>query len=296
MTEARVDIYAEVTNKLIAALEQGPEAWTKSWTTRADLFCPVNHATGRAYRGINLWLLAIACDERAAMENRWLTFRQALALGTPIRKGAKGVRIIFWKTLDRKDHEDATEEAHAESDQRRPMIARTFHVFNAADCEGVPAEPVTFTPDCMLAARILDASGAAVVAGKPSYCPGDDVVRLPPVSAFASQADYFATAFHELAHWTAPRVKRELNAKRFGDRAYAIEELTAELAAAMLCRACGLPTLMQSASYISDWLKVLREDKRAVFSVASAAQKAADYLLERAGLGCPPSHEASEAA
>lgn len=157
-------------------------------------------------------------------------------------------------------------------------------MFNVADVDGIP-ESMHEVPSDDLAAQIVIQSGARIVPGEPCYRPSEDVVMLPEAGAFTSRDDYFATAFHELAHWSASRVGRETNIKRWGDGAYAVEELTAEMAAAMLCGATGKSTLMQSASYLDHWLRVLKADKRAIFTVASAAQKAADYLMDRAGLG-----------
>jgi antirestriction protein ArdC len=287
-TTARIDIYDDVTARIVAELEKGPDQWTKSWTSSVALWQPQNHGTSRRYRGINVLLLALACQEHGFALNRWLTFRQALALGGCVRKGSQGVRVVFWKQLDAKRSkttDSATIAAQHDEDQDRgPVVARHFYVFNVSDVDGV-AEAQHAPRECTsLAAQLVAASGAQIVLGEPSYRALQDVVMLPEASRFATEADYFATALHELAHWTAPRVGRELNAKRWGDDAYAMEELVAELAAAMLCSACGIPTLMQSASYLDHWLRVLRTDKRAIFSATGAAQKAADYLLDRAGV------------
>lgn len=277
----RLDIYADVTDRIVAELEKGPAQWVQSWTTNAELWHPVNHGTERPYRGVNVLLLALVCAGRGYPLNRWVTFRQALALGGAVRKGAKGVRVTFWKQL-RRESEAVAATPEGDADEKPRMVLRHFVVFNLADVDGLPDAVQVVPDDQRLASQIVQASGARIVPGSPCYRANEDVVALPDAPSFVSEADYFATAFHELVHWTASRVGREVNAKRYGDGSYAMEELVAELGAAMLCGVCALPTLMQSASYLDHWLRVLRQDKRAIFGVASAAQRAADYLLERA--------------
>ena len=299
--EPRTDVYAEVTARIITALEEGPERWAKSWTSNRDIWNPCNHLTGRPYRGVNLALLALTCADGRHALNRWLTFQQARSMDGMVRKGSKGTMVAFWKRLDgRKDSDAASDDnATAEDDKhasRGALMAKHFYVFNVANVDGIPESVHNVPSDDGLAAQIILQSGARIVPGEPCYRPGEDLVMLPDVSAFAHREEYFATAFHELAHWTARRVGRETNAKRWGDDAYAMEELVAEMTAAMLCGATGQATLMQSASYLDHWLRVLKTDKRAIFSVASAAQKAADYLLGRAGVGELAATDAEQAA
>lgn len=283
-TSNRIDLYSEVTSSIVAELEKGPEHWSRSWTSAVDLWRPNNHSTERPYRGVNVLLLAFACSRQGFGLNRWVTFRQALELDAHVRKGARGVRVVFWKQVASK-HDAQTEQMDAppESESRAPVVARHFYVFNVADVEGIAEAQHVPPTTASLAARLVKESGATIVQGEPCYKPAQDIVMLPPLEAFQSAQDYYATAFHELCHWTAPRIGREVQAKRWGDDAYAMEELVAEMAAAMLCSACGIPSLMQSASYLNHWLRVLRSDSRAIFSAASAAQKAADYLLARVG-------------
>lgn len=278
----RIDLYADVTNRIVDELEKGPAAWVKSWTTGgAELWRPVNHASDRAYRGVNVLLLAFVCAAKGYPQNRWLTFQQALACGGAVRRGAKGVRVTFWKPLGGCGEAAATVPTEPAGDDEKVagMVLRHFTVFNVAAIDGIAASDFATPADDSLPSRVVLSSGARIVHGSPCYRPGEDVIALPPPGEFDSVADYYVTAFHELVHWTGPRVGREVNSKRFGDDAYAIEELVAELGAAMVSGACSLPTLMQSASYLDHWLRVLRQDKRAIFAVAGAAQRAADYLL-----------------
>jgi len=303
-SESRTDVYAEVTARIITALEEGPERWVKSWTSNRDVWNPRNHLSDRPYRGVNLALLALTCTDGRYALNRWLTFQQARSIGGTVRKGSKGTLVVFWKRLDGrtgKPNDNATDDDSATDEGgklagRSALMAKHFYVFNVADVDGIPESVHDVPSDDGLAAQIILRSGARIIPGEPCYRPSDDLVMLPDASAFTRRDEYFATAYHELAHWTARRVGRETNAKRWGDDAYAMEELIAEMTAAMLCGATGQATLMQSASYLEHWLRVLKADKRAIFSVASAAQKAADYLLTRAGLdesGAPDSEQAA---
>ena len=278
-TAERIDIYQDVTSRIVAELEKGVGHWTKSWRTAANIWRPVNQHTGSEYRGINVLLLAITIQSRGYSANKWLTFRQALELGGNVRKGSKGVRLVFWRKL-KDDSEAPTGE---ETENRVRMVAKHFTVFNVGDCDGLPIEEGREHDRNDQAEHIITASGATILAGEPAYSPSRDVIYLPALSSFGTPADYYATALHELTHWTAPRVSRLVDSKRWGDDAYAVEELVAELGAAMLCGHCDIPATSQCASYLANWLRVLKQDKRAIFSVAAQAQRAADFLLARAG-------------
>ncbi|MFM2417730.1 MAG: hypothetical protein RL385_2453 [Pseudomonadota bacterium] len=290
-TTERLDIFASVTDAIIAELEKGPEAWSAGWCSSADVWDPRNLETGKAYRGVNVLVLALTMLQRGYTQNLWLTFNQARARGGNVRKGSKGVHLVFWRPITRKnDGDNTTDDTQGDDeDGRKRMMAKPFVVFNVADCDGVNA-PIDATPEeggfsrLEAAESIITASGAEIQPGRPSYLPDLDIIRLPERSAFLSAESYYATAFHELTHWTAPRVSREVQFKRWGDESYAMEELVAELGAAMLCGVTGVPALSQCAAYLNSWIRVLKSDKRAIFSVAGRAQKAADYLLSRAGL------------
>jgi antirestriction protein ArdC len=168
-------------------------------------------------------------------------------------------------------------------------LLRTFTVFNAAQIDGLPpalvapeVEPCSVWDASATADRILDDSGARIRHGgaRAFYLVSEDLIQLPPHSAFANAGDYYATALHELTHWTGHpgRCDRPLG-KRHGIDAYAFEELIAEMGAAFLTNHCRLPGKLQHASYIASWLTALRGDKRLIFSAASQAQKAADFLI-----------------
>lgn len=289
------DIYQTVTDQIIQALEAGTPPWLPSWQG-GEFSLPENFASGHRYRGINILLLHLAAMNRSYNVSRWLTFKQALELGGHVRKGESGTQIVFFKQLE------IAEQVDAGDPQRRIIpLLRSFTVFNIAQVDGLPESSIPALPmhewDSLAAAEMLLAdSGARIQHGgnRAYYRPSDDIIQLPPREWFPTAADYYATALHELTHWTgAPsRCNRPLG-RRHGIDAYAYEELVAEMGAAFACAHCHLPARMEHASYIDSWLQALRNDKRLILSAASKAQAAADYLLE---LSAPATASEAQAA
>lgn len=279
---AKRDVAAEVTAKIVEALEAGTAPWVRPWTTTGapSATLPRNAASGRLYRGINIILLWAAAFARGYSDPRWLTFNQAKALGGSVRKGERGTAIVFWKWIV-KDEGLATE-------KRIPM-ARTFTLFNVAQCDGLsleaiaaPAAPPAHVDG--VADELAARAGAKVLRGGDVACysPTLDEVRMPLASAFVDRGAYDATLLHELTHWTghSKRLDRNFSAsKRFGDDAYAVEELVAELGSAFLCARLGVEGKLQHAEYLGHWARVLRADKHAIFTAAREAEKAAGFLL-----------------
>jgi antirestriction protein ArdC len=216
----------------------------------------------------------------------WLTFRQALAAGGCVRKGEQGVTVCY---ADRFTPEAEKQRSAEQGDAARaiPFLKR-FVVFNVAQCDGLPEQYSADAPSLPerelvpIAENLISASGADFRIGGPRafYSPSGDFVQVPPQPAFKHQIDFYRTALHELGHWTGhtSRLARSFGA-RFGNSAYAREELCAELASAYLCAALGIVPTVRHADYLGSWLAVLREDSRAIFKAASQASKAADYLL-----------------
>jgi len=271
----KIDVYQQVTDKIVAALEAGVRPWKKSWI--GDHAAPLRH-NGAPYKGINVLLLGLT----GFGNPYWMTYNQAVEYTGQVRKGEKATHIVFFKPLS------VTDKATGD-DKTIPMI-RSYAVFNAEQIDGLPERfyPVAGAPrndDERNAAAdaFIAATGAAIRHGgdKAFYSPSEDFIRLPDADAFDSIADYYATACHELVHWTGhtSRLDRKI-ANSYGGVDYAREELVAELGAAFVCSLLGLQSEPREdhASYLASWLEVLREDKKAIFKAASAAQKAADFL------------------
>lgn len=293
-TKPRRDLYAEVTQRILAALAQGVRPWACPWTPQASTLArPMRH-TGEPYRGINVLLLWCTAQERGYQQNTWLTYKQAEALGGHVRKGERGALVVYAGRLTPDDTTSAEEETAEPAQARGVAFLRSYTVFNVEQLEGLPAngevlgaEQPRVTPD-ERAEAFFAATGARVHHGgnRAFYAPGPDVVQLPQPSAFKDAAAYAATKAHELAHWTGhpQRLAREFG-KRFGDAAYAVEELVAELCAAFVCADLQIGTEPREdhAAYVADWLKVLQADSRAIFTAAAQAQRAADYLHQYQG-------------
>ena len=225
--------------------------------------------------------------------NRWLTYRQALALGAQVRRGEEGTPVVFFKMLEVEGAAASCVDDDAGIDRKVVPLLRAFTVFNAAQIEGLPSEllPAPSAPDwspLAAAEEVLRQSGALIHHGgvQAYYSPVKDVIWLPEPARFTCAEDYYRVALHELTHWSghAARCNRPLQGRQHIE-AYAFEELVAEMGSAFLCGHCGLPASLQHASYVDHWLQALRNDRRLIFTAAALAQKASDYLL--AGLVQP---------
>lgn len=283
MSSASVDVYEEVTDRIIAALEEGTVPWRRPWVASADSHR--NPVSGTEYRGVNPFLLELTAWERGYSDPRWLTFKQAKTAGGCVRKGEKSTQVIFWKMLRGKDKDTGEE-------RTIPML-RHYRVFNVAQVDGLELEQAetiaTFDP-IERADQIIAAMPNAPTIGhggnRAFYHPALDAVQLPAREQFESPEAYYSTAFHELTHSTGheSRLNRDEVAGRgrhgFGSEPYAGEELVAELGAAMVgARANIAPRTDQSAAYIAGWLRALRDDRKLLVSAAGRAQRAADYIL-----------------
>lgn len=275
------DIYIEVTNRIITALEGGTPPWICPW--RDGTVLPSNLATGKPYRGINVLMLSIEADLRCYPDSRWVTLRQANELGAKVRKGEHGTSIVFWKIREAEDVDADT----AEETRRVIPMLRNYTVFNTAQLEFLPEKfelrpsPAVWQP-LGEAEQLLHETGAVIRHGgnRAFYSPSEDLIQLPPEAWFDQPDNYYAVALHETVHWTGhPRRLNRVLGRRHGIEAYAYEELVAEMGAAFLCAHVGIPARLEHASYIDSWLDSLRRDKRLIFTAAGAAQKAVDYVL-----------------
>lgn len=283
----RPNLYAEITESIIADLEAGRVPWVQPWeAARAPLTMPKNAATGRRYSGINVLILWRAVIARGFTCQSFLTFRQALKLGGNVRKGEHGVTVVF---ADRFTPEGERRRARTEGREADsiPFLKR-FTVFSAEQCENLPDEiytPPPPIPEGMIlpqAKALIDATGAQFRIGgaEAFYSPSHDFVAVPRPEAFFAAIDWHRTAFHELGHWTGHRTRLDREQSgAFGSRAYGREELVAEMAGAFVCASLGITPTVRHADYLGSWLEIIREDNRAIIRAASAASKAADFLL-----------------
>ncbi|WP_315764505.1 MULTISPECIES: ArdC family protein [unclassified Bradyrhizobium] len=287
--EGRASLYEEITSKIIGELESGRVPWVQPWGTRAakaQLALPKNATTGRPYSGINVLILWGAVIERGFAGQSWLTFRQALSLGGHVRKGERGVTVVYADRFVPTDERQRAREAGEEA-QAIPFLKR-FTVFNTDQCEALPADIATAASPPPLGTiepvveSLIAKSGVDFRIGgdRAFYAPVEDFVQVPPPAAFFEPINWHRTALHELAHASghASRLDRDL-AGRFGSHKYAVEELIAEIASAFSCAALGIVPTVRHADYIGNWLDVLREDNRAIVRAASQASRVADYLL-----------------
>ena len=285
----RTTLYEEITSKIIAELEAGRLPWVQPWGSsgvRAPLGLPKNAATGRAYSGINVLILWGAVVENGFTVQSWVTFKQALALGGHVRKGERGTIVVY---ADRFVPDDVRARAHDRGQEPRaiPFLKR-FTVFNAEQCEGLPdgiaSAPPTVNTSLILpqAQALIRATGADIRIGgdRAYYDVAGDFVRVPSPQAFFEPINFSRTLTHELGHWSGAghRLNRDLSGA-FGSKMYLQEELCAEICSAYVCAALGIVPTVRHADYLGAWLDHLREDNRAIVRAASAASKAADYLL-----------------
>lgn len=284
----RRDIHAEITGQLIAAIEADPGTPRMPWRRgSAPLFMPVNALTEKPYNGINIVSLWVAAETRGHSSPVWATYRQWTELGAQVRKGETSSLVVFYK-----EYETEPAPENADHDGKR-RVARASHVFNAGQVDGyaMPDAPQPLGPIERLEAvdRFVTATGARIEHGgeRAYYRPSTDHIQMPDEALFCGtdtmsrNEAYYAVLTHELTHWSgAPaRLCREMG-KRFGDDAYAAEELVAEIASAFLCSELGITqdTRADHAQYLAHWLKLLKTDNRAIFTAAAKASEAVAFL------------------
>jgi antirestriction protein ArdC len=285
----RQDVYTRITAQIVESLERGVKPWTQPWSAAhaaGHVSRPLRH-NGEPYSGINvltLWASAMSAHRSAPI---WMTFRQALALGGHVRKGEKGAPVVYASSMSRTEVDETTGD---EAERNIPFL-KAYTVFNIEQIDGLPAhyyapakprknpDERVADADAFFAAIRTDIRHGGDCA---YYSPTLDYIQMPAFEAFRDAQAYYATLAHEATHWTkhSSRLARDFGGKRFGDSGYAREELVAELGAAFLCADLGLRLEDRDdhAAYIGHWLSVLKEDKRAIFSAAAHAQRAAEHL------------------
>jgi len=291
VAEVRKPFHEQVAEKLIEQLKQGTAPWQKPWAPEAGgSFVPMNPTTGKRYKGIN----AIHLMAQQRDDTRWMTFNQAKAGGYQVRKGEKGTSVQYWKFTDERNQLDALGRPVLDASGQpvketvRLERPRVFFatVFNAEQIEGIPPlerSPVDWDP-VTRAEQILSASGA-ILRHSPQdrafYRPGTDSIHLPEQGQFPSAGHYYATALHELGHWTghASRLDRDLS-HPFGSEGYAKEELRAEIASMILGDELGIGhDPGQHVAYVGSWIKALQEQPLEIFRAAADAEKIQEYVL-----------------
>jgi antirestriction protein ArdC len=281
----RQALYASVTAQVVRQIEEGAGEWKMPWAAIAETRRPVNASTHAAYRGGNHVVFALVAEARG-WSGHWATYKQWQSLGAQVRRGERATYGVHWSTVAKRTTTDDGDELVGEA----RLVPRVFAVFNSCQVDGweAPAEAPRDTPERLEGAEAFFAAiGADVRQGgnTAAYSPTGDFIALPQLSQFTAAVAYYATIAHEHAHWTGhrSRLARDLSG-RFGSDSYAAEELVAELSAAFTCAHLGISATPRPdhASYLGSWLRVLRADPSALFTVASKAQAATDFLVGRA--------------
>lgn len=288
-------IYEGVTNAIIAALEAGVSGkvqlpWQKSGMSHVS-------CDGRYYRGINTLLLSLAEAQRGYAFPVWGTYRAWAARGAQVKRGERGTRVLFWKLLRRAESEADSGQDDANDSAKTIMLARAFTVFNHDQVENAPAvrRPAPLVPHFEIedaVSQALDGLAVDYLEGgdRACYIPSMDRIQMPSRTQFVSNTAFHAVLLHEMIHATGAKKRLDRNLSgRFGSNAYAMEELVAEIGAAMACSLFGITTELRSdhVCYIADWLSVLRDNSRAVISCAAQTQRAVDLISTAAGINIP---------
>lgn len=287
----RFDIHQQITNQIVAMMEEDTSEYRCPWLHSARGARPTNVASGNAYSGVNVLALWAAASLGGYTSGVWGTYRQWSALGAQVRKGEKAAYIVFWKQLAiaADEHDPATAD---EPSRARSSVARASAVFAAEQVAGYERQSAQLREPVNRLGRaesVIAATGAQICRGgeRAYYRPSTDTIHMPTPDRFIGASTlsptetYYATLLHEIVHWTGhpTRCARDISG-RFGEQAYAMEELIAELGAAFLCADLSISPAPRPdhAHYLLSWLAVLRGDKRAIFAAATQASRAAAFV------------------
>lgn len=285
------DVYQRITDQIVAQVEAGAGEWRMPWHSADARGLPVNAVSRKPYRGGNILPLWIAAAAAGYESHEWATYKQWSEAGAQVRKGERSSLVVFWKFRDQEDVPDATQPEFNDRASRLVLV-RGYSVFNAAQVEGYAPKQAPQTPELerIQSAETFFRRTQATIrtgGGRAFYSPVSDEIVVPRLERFPSAVSYYSVLAHELTHWTGheTRLDRDLLASAEKDQPmrkedYAREELVAELGAAFLCADLELANQPRkdNAAYVASWLKVLKGDPKAIFSAASKAQYAADYL------------------
>lgn len=291
MATIKRNVLEEIATKVVTMMETSGSNWAKPWAGMVSENGAPRSAVGRRYTGINSMNLAFEMMDHGWDQPIFATFKQWQDKGAKVLKGSKGVPVVFFKKIEVEDRD-----LNDGSTKTIPML-KHFTVFNIDQVEGADGlriNPVDLPNDQawmdeLTAEEVIEASGADIehkAGDRAFFAPSQDRIVLPLKAQFSSADGYYGTALHELTHWTGheSRLDRQFG-KRFGDQAYAFEELVAEMGAAMLCGATGVTSEPREdhAKYLSSWIKHIKDDPKKLMTACSMAEKAATFLLEKAG-------------
>jgi antirestriction protein ArdC len=281
---ARSDVYTRIAEEIMAAIEQGTGEWRAPWfhdgTSSAS---PTNLASGKRYRGINTLALWVSAMTFGYVDGLWGTYRQWQDAGAQVRKGERSTTVVLWKPIESSDCQD---DAGDEASGHRRMIARAFSVFNIAQVDGYESVRVAILPESQRLAHaeafIANLSIETEFGGtEASYRPSRDTICMPDFASFPDPASFYGVWLHEMGHASGARhrLDRDLSG-RFGSEAYAAEECCVEILSGLVLADLGIAhhPRPDHAAYITSWLQVLKDDPRAIFTAASKAQQAADWM------------------
>lgn len=294
LTKPHKDVYQIITDRILESLDKGVVPWHKPWRGGSQ-GQPKSLSTRKPYRGINVWLLSMAAQDAGYTSPYWVTYKKAQELGGQVRKGAKSTVVVFWKHIEK---EKTTDSGSIVKDDI--WFLRYFNVFNIDQCENLNPDklPIDASPDadekelefepieyCEYIITNMQKRPEIVHDNerRAYYRPSTDTVHLPDRKHFDNESGYYQVMFHELGHSTGSENRlgrKDFNGGSFGTHDYGKEELVAEFCASMLCGVCGIEndTIERSASYIDNWKRAIKGDKKLVIQAASAGQKAADYI------------------
>jgi antirestriction protein ArdC len=282
---------SEIVDELVRQVESEPGEWHLPWQRLGtpDVLCPRNVTTSKGYKGGNVWRLAFAAMKAGYPTGTWATYKQWASIGAQVRKGEKATPCVRWVVAKSKAEQAEAEEADEKSSR---IIPRFFSLFNAAQVDGyVPeiAAPLSESERLHDVDLFLSAVGATVVTGgdRAYYSVSADAITMPEFGQFRSALDFYSTSAHEHGHWTgaASRLNRDLTG-RFGESAYAFEELVAEMTAALAMARFGLASTPRPdhAQYVGQWVKVLTDKPKALMTAAKLASEALAFLCDAAGV------------
>jgi antirestriction protein ArdC len=280
----RANVYTRITAEIIAAIEAGAGEWRMPWHHDGTAVTrPENISSGKRYRGVNVLALWIAAQAHGYADGYWGTYRQWLAIGAQVRKGERGATVVLWKQAKAAESDDAKD---GDDDVRRRVFARAFTVFNVAQVDGYRTEPAAKLPESDRLTHVdafINALNIPIVIGNydAHYRIDLDTIFMPEYSAFTSPAAHAGTLIHETAHATGAKHRLDRNFhERFKRDWLPIEEATAELTASFILADLGVAyhPRPDHAAYVASWLRLLKDDPRAIFTAASKAQQAADWM------------------